>query len=127
MRLYVNNTLVGLYAVVESIDKRFLERVFSQDNGNLFEFNYTFDFNFEYLGDDLGRYQEIFDPKTNESHSTFELFDPIHRMVRMANEASDATFAERDGRIPRPEGVCAPRRRRELRGRERRLDSATPA
>ena len=92
VRLYVNNTLVGLYAVVESIDKRFLERVFSQDNGNLFEFDYTYDFNFEYLGDDLDRYKEIFDPKTNESHSTFELFDPIHRMVRTANQASDAAF-----------------------------------
>ena len=92
VRLYVNNALVGLYAVVESIDKRFLERTFGQDNGNLFEYNYTFDFNFEYLGDDLGRYQEIFDAKTNESHSTFELFDPIHRMVRTANEASDAAF-----------------------------------
>ena len=92
VRLYVNNTLVGLYAVVESVDKRFLERVFSQDNGNLFEYDYTFDFNFEYLGDDLGRYREIFNPKTNESHSTFELFDPIHRMVRTANQASDATF-----------------------------------
>ena len=92
VRLYVNNTLVGLYAVVESIDKRFLERVFSQDNGNLFEYDYTYDFNFEYLGDDLDRYKEIFDPKTNESHSTFELFDPIHRMVRTANEASDAAF-----------------------------------
>ena len=92
VRLYVNNTLVGLYAVVESVDKRFLERVFSQDNGNLFEYDYTFDFNFEYLGDDLDRYREIFDPKTNESHSTFELFDPIHRMVRTANQASDATF-----------------------------------
>ncbi len=92
VRLYVNNALVGLYAVVESIDKRFLERTLGQDNGNLFEYNYTFDFNFEYLGDDLGRYQEIFDAKTNESHSTFELFDPIHRMVRTANEASDAAF-----------------------------------
>jgi len=93
VRLYVNHTLVGLYAVVESIDKRFLERVFAQDNGNLFEFHYTFDYNFEYLGSDLDRYRELFDPKTNESHSTFELFDPIERMVRTANDASDAAFA----------------------------------
>ena len=41
VRLYVNNTLVGLYAVVESIDKQFLERVFNQDDGNLFEYDYT--------------------------------------------------------------------------------------
>ncbi len=92
VRFYVNNTLVGLYAVVESIDKRFLERVFNQDNGNLFEYDYSTDYNFEYLGSDLGPYQALFDPKTNESHSTFELFDPIERMVRAANQASDATF-----------------------------------
>ena len=92
VRLYVNNTLVGLYAVVESIDKRFLQRVFNQDNGNLFEYNYTFDYNFEHLGSDLDRYKTLFDAKTNESHSTFELFDPIERMVRTANQGSDATF-----------------------------------
>ena len=38
VRLYVNNTLVGLYAVVESIDKQFLQRQFNQDGGNLFEY-----------------------------------------------------------------------------------------
>ncbi len=92
VRLYVNNTLVGLYTVVESIDKRFLERVFSQDNGNLFEYDYIIDYNFDYLGSDLDRYKVLFDPKTNESHSTFELFDPIERMVRTANQASDAAF-----------------------------------
>ncbi len=93
VRLYVNNTFVGLYAVVESIDKRFLERVFAQDNGNLFEYDYSFDYNFEYLGADLDRYKELFDVKTNESHSTVELYGPIEHMVRTANEASDATFA----------------------------------
>lgn len=99
VRLYVNNTLVGLYAVVESIDKHFLERVFAQDNGNLFEYDYSFDYNFEYLGSDLDRYKALFDAKTNESHSTFELYDPIERMVRTANESSDATFATAMGQF----------------------------
>ncbi len=93
VRLYVNHTLVGLYAVVESIDKRFLQRVFAQDHGNLFEYDYATDYNFEYLGSDLDSYRALFDVKTNESHSTFELYEPIERMVRAANETSDAAFA----------------------------------
>jgi hypothetical protein len=92
VRLYVNSTLVGLYAVVESIDKRFLERVFGEDGGNLYEYDYTFDYNFEYLGAALERYAELFDPKTNESHSMTDLYGPIEAMVRDANQASDATF-----------------------------------
>jgi hypothetical protein len=92
IRLYVNNTLVGIYAVVESIDKSFLTRAFGENNGNLYEYNYTYDYNFEHLGTDLTRYQEIFSPKTNESRSSFDLFSPIEAMVRTANEASDATF-----------------------------------
>jgi spore coat protein CotH len=98
VRLYVNNTLVGLYAVVESIDKKFLTRVFGEDNGNLYEYDYTYDYNFEYLGSDLERYKEIFDPKTNETHSASDLFGPIEDMVRTANEASDATFESSIGR-----------------------------
>ena len=92
VRLYVNNTLVGLYAVVEAIDKRFLKRVFDQDNGNLFEYNYVYDYNFGYLGPDYEAYKALFDAKTNESHSDFDLFDPIMRMTRTASEANDATF-----------------------------------
>ena len=92
VRLYVNNTLVGLYAVVESIDKQFLARVFNQDNGNLFEYDYTIDYNFEYLGPDLEPYAVLFSPKTNETHPKFELYDPIERMVRAVNQTADAAF-----------------------------------
>ena len=92
VRLYVNSTLVGLYTVVESIDKRFLERVFGEDGGNLYEYDYTFDYNFEYLGSALEPYSTLFSPKTNESHSMTDLFGPIETMVRTANQSSDATF-----------------------------------
>jgi len=92
VRLYVNNTLVGIYAVVESIDKSLLTRVFGEDGGNLYEYNYTYDYNFEYLGSDLAPYQVLFDPKTNESHPAADLFGPIEAMVRVATDASDATF-----------------------------------
>ena len=92
VRLYVNNTLVGLYAVVESIDKQFLQRQFNQDGGNLFEYDYTIDYNFEYLGSDLTPYQTLFSAKTNESHPVFELYDPIERMVRAVNQTADAAL-----------------------------------
>jgi hypothetical protein len=92
VRLYVNNTLVGLYAVVESIDKQFLERAFGQDGGNLFEYDYTIDYNFEYLGSDLGPYQTLFSAKTNETHPTFDLYDAIERMVRTVNQTADGAL-----------------------------------
>jgi spore coat protein CotH len=34
-RLFVNNEYVGLYAIVESVDKHFLERQFGEDDGYL--------------------------------------------------------------------------------------------
>ena len=91
VRLYVNNTLVGLYGLVEAVDKQFLERVFGENDGNLYEYDYTFDYNLEYLGSELDRYG-IFKPQTNTSHSPFDLFGGIERMVRTAGEASDAAF-----------------------------------
>lgn len=92
VRLYVNNTLVGLYAVVESIDKQFLERAFGQDGGNLFEYDYSIDYNFEYLGSDLGPYATLFSPKTNETHSAFDLYDAIERMIRTVNQTADGAL-----------------------------------
>lgn len=92
VRLFVNDTPVGLYAVVESIDKQFLTRVFGQNDGNLYEYNYVYGYNFEDLGSDYGRYRELFEPKTNETHSDFDLFDPLVQWVRAANQSSDAAF-----------------------------------
>ena len=92
VRLYVNNTFVGLYAVVESVDKRFLKRVFDQNDGNLYEFKYVYPYNFDDLGSDYPRYRELFDPKTNESHSDFDLFDTIAQLVHAANASVDASF-----------------------------------
>ena len=68
------------------------QRVFNQDNGNLFEYNYTIDYNFEYLGPALEPYAALFSPKTNETHPKFELYDPIERMVRAVNQTADAAF-----------------------------------
>ncbi len=70
-RLYINNRYAGLYAVVESIDKTFLARIFgaigddTQNDGHLYEYNYTDPWFFNYLGSDLAPYKQRFDPKTH--------------------------------------------------------------
>jgi spore coat protein CotH len=92
VRLYVNNELIGLYAVVESIDKNFLARVYGsigddvQNDGYLYEFEWIDPWRFAYLGSDLNSYKPRFDPKTHESKSDAELYGPIENLVRLANE-----------------------------------------
>jgi len=92
VRLYVNNTYVGLYAVVESIDKAFLARTYGsieddvQNDGYLFEFNWIDTWTFTYLGPDWEPYEHRFSPKTHETASDPEKFGAIETWVRLANE-----------------------------------------
>jgi spore coat protein CotH len=96
--LYVNNEYIGLYALVESIDKDFLARVFgkigedTQNDGYLYEFNYVNPWTFTYLGRDLDAYKPRFDPKTHESKSDVEKYGPVEDLVRLANELSVDQF-----------------------------------
>ena len=92
VRLVINNQYLGLYASVESVDKDFLARTLGEDEGYLYEFNWIFDWRFTYLGQDLEKYAELFDAKTNESASMSTLYGPLEAMVRTANQASDSVF-----------------------------------
>ena len=100
VRLYVNNMYIGLYAVVESIDKDFLARVYgkigedTQNDGYLYEFNYVLDapWKMNYLGPELAPYKSYFDPKTHESKSDAELYGPIENFVRLVNVLQPAEF-----------------------------------
>ena len=97
-RLFVNNEYAGLYAIVESIDERFLTRVFREpdgtieNNGHLFEYEYESVWNFDYLGADLAAYEPLFDPVTHEDAERTSLYGPIEAMIRAINETSDAAF-----------------------------------
>lgn len=94
VRLYVNNQYAGLYAVVESIDKDFLARIFgkigedTQNDGYLYEFDYIDNWTFSYLGSALDPYKARFDPKTHENKSDAEKYGPLENVVRLANELS---------------------------------------
>jgi spore coat protein CotH len=97
-RLFINNQYAGLYAIVEAIDKNFVGRTFGQDNhggvendGYLFEYDYTKEYKFEYLGANLDEYK-IFDPKTHENQAAAKIWQPIEEMVRTINQTPDSTF-----------------------------------
>ena len=98
--LYVNNEYAGLYAVVESIDKDFLRRVFGgtegniENDGHLFEYNWETEWFFTYLGNNLDAYAPFFDPVTHENASTAALYAPLEAMFRAINESPDASFVE---------------------------------
>jgi spore coat protein CotH len=98
VRLYVNNEYAGLYAVIESIDKSFLRRVFglnatgTENDGYLFNYQWSSIWYFTYPGPDLDAYAKLFDPITHERASVSELYTPIEEMFRAINQSSDADF-----------------------------------
>jgi hypothetical protein len=102
-RLYVNNEYVGLYVIVESVDRAFISRVFGAAEGNadagghLFEYNWAFSYGFESLGPDLAPYAALFQPQTRESDSDANLYQPIEEMIGVINDATDEDFASAVG------------------------------
>jgi spore coat protein CotH len=98
--LYVNNEYAGLYAVVESIDKDFLRRVFGgvegniENDGYLFEYQWETEWFFTYPGSNLDAYAPFFDPVTHENASVSALYAPLEAMFRAINESPDASFVE---------------------------------
>ena len=101
-RLYVNGRYAGLYALVETVDKTMMGRVFGSINGNiqndgyLFEYNYVLDspWRFDYLGAELAPYKQRFDIKTNESHAESLIWGPIEELVRLVNNTPSTTFEQ---------------------------------
>jgi spore coat protein CotH len=99
-RLYVNDELIGVYAVIESVDKDLLARVFGsidgnvQNDGYLFEYNYVIGspWRFEYLGSDLEPYKIRFDAKTHESKSDVDKWGPIEELARAVNDTPAASL-----------------------------------
>jgi spore coat protein CotH len=99
-RLYVNGTYVGLYGLVESVDKTMMGRVFGsigtdvQNDGYLFEYNYVLGspWQFSYLGPELAPYKLRFDIKTNESHTETKIWGPVEELVRLVNNTDSSSF-----------------------------------
>jgi spore coat protein H len=94
-RLYVNNDYAGLYTIVESVDKTFLQKNFGDDSGFLYKYDYNpsdLPFYFEYKGADQGLYvPSPFKPETNESDPQPA---PLVDLIRTVTEASTAVFRD---------------------------------
>jgi spore coat protein CotH len=93
-RLFINNTYVGLYTIVESPDKTFLARYLNEDAGHLYE--YSFDnaapvvFNFGYPGSNADLYTPVpFKPETLTLDPQGQV---LERLFWTINNASDAAW-----------------------------------
>jgi len=88
-RLYINGEFFGLYTVVENPDEEYLNRLYGESAGYLYDYNPVLDYHFDYLGDDPTAYGLQYEPKTHEDAPEFpKLFE----MLRLVNQTSDEEF-----------------------------------
>jgi hypothetical protein len=92
-KLYVNNAYVGVYTIVESIDKDFLKRNVGEDGGYLFKYDYPTEaqrYYFEDWGSNPAAYVPLpFKPETHEDDPRPEF---IVQLAQTINQTSDAAF-----------------------------------
>ncbi len=66
-RLTVNGEYWGLFALVEPISKPFLKSRLGEESGTLFDYEYSFYYDFRWRGSDVSAYvPEPFEPETNQ-------------------------------------------------------------
>jgi spore coat protein H len=94
-RLYINGNYVGLYSIVESIDKNFLARTRGENDGYLYKFDRNIGdapYYVTYGGPNPDLY--VPHPFKPETHELDPHPQPIVDLIRTVNEASDATFRD---------------------------------
>ena len=105
-RLTVNNEFLGLYTIVEPIDKKFLKRTLGENDGYLYEFKGTAQhYNLGYLGEELEPYAALFEPKTRETASMFDLYRPIKEMTFAIDRSPAHRFVETTAEFLDPKKV----------------------
>ena len=88
-RLFVNDTYVGLYSLVENVDKTFLKTHFgSDDDGNLYKGLIS---GLGWRGASEADYQDAFELKTNESEADWSRL--IEWLNLINNTSPDSVFA----------------------------------
>ena len=91
-RLNVNGDYWGLYAIVEPVSKPFLEARLGEKSGTLFDYEWSYPYDFSWLGPDAATYVPFpFQPETNESRP--DVGDGLVAFIRDINETPDSSFA----------------------------------
>jgi len=75
----------------------FAQRALGDANGALFEYRWLRPYFGEYLGDDLDLYRQLFEPRTREYDSVFNLYDPIRELFRAINDTPAESFRDAVG------------------------------
>jgi spore coat protein CotH len=96
-QLIVNGQSMGLYAIAEPIDTVFLQRNLGESGGALFEFHWLAPYYATFIGENLDLYPPLFEARTQEYRSTFDLYDPIRELLRAINTAPAETFRDAVG------------------------------
>lgn len=86
--LTVNDTLIGIFAQVEQVDKGFLERNFSDNDGNLYKAS-DHGSPLDFKGPNQNDYKDFYELKTNEREDDWSRFI---NFLRLLNQSSDADF-----------------------------------
>ncbi|HUR32410.1 MAG TPA: CotH kinase family protein [Vicinamibacterales bacterium] len=92
-KMFVNDEYVGLFTIVESVDRDFLKKNLGEDTGYLYKYDYPVDgtpYYFEDRGADGAAYVPLpFKPETNETNPRPEF---IAQWVQAVNQSSAAAF-----------------------------------
>ena len=100
VRLYVRGEYIGLYAVVEAIDKDMLARVYgaigedTQNDGWLYEFAWQEDWRFTDLGTDLDGIKLRFEATTHESETDEKKYRKVQELITLANQTPEDRLVE---------------------------------
>jgi spore coat protein H len=95
--LYVNGDYFGVYVIVEPVDAVFLQRWLNENSGALYEYHWLTPYFATFLGENLDLYVPLFEPRTQQTRSTFDLFDPIRELFRTINSAPVDAFRDSVG------------------------------
>jgi spore coat protein CotH len=100
VKLYVRGEYIGLYAIVEAVDKDMLARIYgaigddTQNDGWLYEFAWQEDWRFTDLGADLNQIKLRFEATTHESETDEKKYRKVQELITLANQTPEDRFVE---------------------------------